>query len=100
MNKESIESHIALAQMKKQVQLEAELASLRPNVLSHCVKALSVCALAFGWSALVPSSSEQLTSYCLLYGTILIGVNMCYESYRTNKRIDTLYKLLKRTAHE
>ncbi|CAM4093159.1 hypothetical protein [Pseudoalteromonas byunsanensis] len=98
MSINEIEKQILLKNMNKQLQLENELEKLRPSVFYHCLKAIIICALAFAWGALVPSVSDEITAYLLLYGTILMGVHMCYENYRTNKRIDTLYKLLKRTT--
>ncbi len=98
MSSEEIGQQILLSKMNTQFRLEGELEKLRPGIFIHCLKAMIVCALVFGWSALLPSVSDQITSYFLLYGTILMGVSLCYENYRTNKRIDTLYKLLKKSA--
>jgi hypothetical protein len=95
VNKEDIEAQLALGKLNSKIALENEFEKLGPSLRSNIFRAISAMACMFFILWLHPEISEQPISILLLVLIVGVGGDIYRESARINKRMDTLYKLLK-----
>ncbi|NOU51465.1 hypothetical protein HG263_13085 [Pseudoalteromonas sp. JBTF-M23] len=95
MNTDDIDKHIALMQSSKIQRLEHEFEKLRPSGTAQFFRAIFGIFILLGIITLFPQILAQPISYLLLFLIFLVAFGTYYESHRVNKRLDTLYHLLK-----
>jgi hypothetical protein len=95
MNKEQFEAQAVFNQMQKRQALFAEFEAMRPNWKGSALRFVgSVVCMAFVvW--MFPEITKEPVLILFLLLIFGLHADVYVESQRINKRIDTLYRLLK-----
>lgn len=95
MNKEEIKAKMALDKLNSKIALEKEFGNLAPSLRSNILRLISSLASLLFIIWLFPEVIEQPVLYVLLLLVFIVSAEIYHESRRINKRMDTLYRLLK-----
>ncbi|MBQ4847712.1 hypothetical protein [Pseudoalteromonas sp. MMG005] len=98
MDKHGVEAQIKLDKLNKKLALEDEFNNLRPSLRGSVLRLLSTIISLFFVVWLFPEVIDQPVSYVLLLLIFGTSAEIFHESRRINKRMDTLYRLLKNDA--
>jgi len=95
LNKEEFEAQTLFKKLRKQQDLTQEFEQLRPNWQGSWIRFLSMLAAVMFLFWLYPDLAKQPVLYVVLIVILGISAELHNESKKINKRIDTLYQLLK-----